>query len=152
MGKLLKYANKSNLMNIEIRIGAEKFKFNLYEELSINNANINDEITIQPQVYGFLGMVVAKLVKALEEAEANKKRISAKLYLKYKDQKAANTGRPNSDDVCKALVENSGVYKKYVGRYLLAKEQLQTIQHSLEAFKQRKDLLQTLSSNNRSSS
>lgn len=151
MAKLKKYAEKSSLMDIEIRIGNEKFKFNLYQELSINNANLNEEITIQPQMYGFLGMVVAKLVKALEEAEANKKRIAAKLYLKYKDRKALSTGRYNSDDVCKALVENSTVYKKYIERYLLAKEQLQTIQHSLEAFKQRKDLLQTLSSNNRAS-
>lgn len=150
MSKILKYATASDLMNIEITIGAEKFKFNLFKELSINNSDLNTEISIQPQMYGFLGMVVSRLSKNLEEAEATKKRMAAKLYVRFKDQKSKLTGRPNSDDVCKALVEKSKSYKKVVSRYLKAREQLQIIQNSLESFKQRKDLLQTLSSNNRS--
>ena len=151
MSKIRKYASTSELMNISIRLGNEKFQFNLYQELAINTADLNTEIPMQPQMYGFLGMVVARLVKNLEEAEAHKKRVHAKLYVKYKDGKSSLTGRPNSDDVAKALVEKSKLYKAVVSRYLLAKEQLQTIQFALEAFKQRKDLLQTLSSNNRSS-
>jgi hypothetical protein len=146
MRGLHKLAAASDLMNVRIKVNGELIAFNLYKEVRIEGNSINDDILSQPRLYSFLGAVHVQCVKAFEEAEANKKRIYATLYVSYK-KKVGPGGRPNSDDLAKALTEKSVKYKLAVKKSILAKEQMQIILNCLEAFKQRKDLIQSLSSN-----
>lgn len=134
-------------MDISLTLGNEHISFNLFTELNINTADINHEVTRQAQIYGFLGLAQAKLAHSLERAERRKDLLYERAYLKAKQPKTG--GRPNSDDVCKATARVNSKYQLALKNYLDIKNQLKTINNVLEAFKQRKDLLQTFSSNNR---
>ena len=63
MKNLKKYSNSSSLMNIKIKYGEEIFKFNLKEELEINEDKINSELKEQPSIYGFLTLLHKKLMR-----------------------------------------------------------------------------------------
>jgi len=146
MKKLAKYALKANLMNIQIRFAGEVFKFNLYEELVINENIINDELKSQPSISGFLGTLLVKLdrIKKDKEAELNKK--YNRLFVKYKG-KITNSGRPPSDDLAKSMVISNSGYQKLLSEYLQAEENANTIKACSNAFQERSYLIQTLSAN-----
>lgn len=136
-------------MNISITMGKEVLEFNLYEELNINTADINHEITRQPQLYGFLGLVLAKLSREVELRENRKNKIFETVYSLYKKKLSPITKRPYSDDLCKSKAITNKKYQKALKAYFDIKYNLKVVANALDSFKQRKDLLQTFSSNNR---
>lgn len=152
MQKLSKIARKSEIMDISINYGGKEIKFNLYEELRINIANVNNNITKQSQLHGFLGLVVSKLAIALERAEARKERIWETIYQANKKKRGVGTNRLQSDDLCKSKATTHKKYQEALKEYIRIKGEFKTVSHILDSFKQRKDLLQTFSSNNRNSS
>lgn len=139
-------------MDISIQMGNEKIDFNLFQELTINSADINHEVTRQAQLYGFLGLVAARLTRELERRENSKDKIYERLYVQYKGQKSSATNRVNSDDLCKAKATVHSKYQSALKKYIQVKYDLKRINQALDAFKQRKDLMQTFSSNNRNNS
>lgn len=146
--ELIELIKISKIPILTIRIGTEKFKINTRKELEINQNDVNHEILVHPKIYGFLGLTYSRLKGIYEELESEKKHISAKLYLKYKGSTV--NGRPLSDDVAKAKVEVNEDYRNIIGRLLHIKSQLTQMEVILDAFKQKKELIQTLSSNQRS--
>lgn len=146
MGRLQLYARKSDLTRIVLRVNGEKITFNLYEEVRIQSNNVNKDILAQPRLYGFLGEVHARLVQKMETAEAEKNKVYAKMYIHFKEQKG-DSGRNLSDDYAKAKAESSSKYQIAVRYWINSKYEVKRILNCLEAFKQRKDLIQSLSSN-----
>lgn len=146
MRKLDRYANKSQLMDIRIKLGEELFKFNLFEELVVNENIINDELKAQPTISGFLGSLHTKLDRIKEDKEAEMDKVYHELFVKYKRQKN-DLGRPNSDDMTKSLAISHKKYQKAACEYRTAKENATLIKVSLQAFEQRSYLIQTLSAN-----
>jgi hypothetical protein len=147
-GNLNLLSRKARLMNVKIQYGDDLIKFNLYSEIKIDENLINDELQSQPSVYAFLTMLHKKLIKSAKEAEAHKKQLWAKLYLKYKDG-VGQYGRAPSDDVCKAKVEKNKEYQEAIKLLIIAESNRDDIQACVEVFEQRKDILQTLSANQR---
>lgn len=150
MSELVEVIKMSKIPILRIKMGEEVFKVNIRKELTINTNDLNYEILTHPKVYGFLGLVFSKLKSKVESLEADKKRISAKVYLKAKREIVS--GRPQSDDVCKAKVEVNKEYRETIGILLKTKAQLTDIEQVLDAFKQKKELIQTFSSNQRATS
>lgn len=143
----IKKHNKLTFLNINIQYGDEKITLNLLSELRINPDQINDEIKRQPSKYGFLLLLHKKLLTRFEEIKTERKKVYGKLYMRAKETKQASTGRPMSDDLAKAWVES---HKKYVDITMLcikAKDDADTIFSCVRAFEQKKDLIQSLSSN-----
>lgn len=151
MGKLGDIARGASLLDITITVNGEKVRFNLYKELRIQSNDLNSDILAQPRLYSFLSMVYSECKLKEEEAEAAAKRIYAELYVKFKKLKG-ESGRPNSDDMSKALAEKSTKYQVALRKVMFAKQKSRTIYTCLEGFRQRKDLIQTLSSNIRNNS
>lgn len=146
MTKKLKQYNSSKLMEISITHKGEKFSFNLFEELKIRNEILmNGDLKTQSSYYGFLMLLHKKLLTTFEELKAERKRIYGVLFFKAKGRVLNN--RPLSDDLSKAWVEKNPKYLKATLNCIKAKDQADTILSCVRAFEQRKDLLQTLSSN-----
>ena len=147
MKKLEKYATKSSLMDILIVRDNEKFKFNLSKELRINEAGISKELLKQPTTYGFLTMLRSSLDKMLSDAKVDEKKAYAKAYIRNKKATNKTTGRPNSDDLAKALSEVHPGYVRAQRLVIDTKYDLNRIDSCIKAFEQRASMLQTLSAN-----
>lgn len=147
MKKLYRYSEKTDLMNIRIKIGTELFKFNLFEELKVNENHLNDEIAHQPPIQAFLGTLQTKLerIRADKEAELNK--IYANLFDLIKSSIEESTHRPPSDDLAKQKVIKNKKYQEALKNYSEAKENYNIIRNCVESFSQRGFLIQTLSAN-----
>lgn len=144
---MLKNYKKSGLNTISITYNGEKIRFNLFRELRITDANIDREIKYQPSHYGFLALLHKKLLTRFEELKTEKNRLWGHLYLSAKEK--VHAGRPYNDEMCKAYADS---HKKYIAAHkacIQAKDDADTIFAIVKAFEQRKDLIQTLSSNNR---
>lgn len=150
MQKLQKYAQKSSLMDIRIRLdNGEKFTFNLFEELLISEDRLNYEATEQPSSYAFLGMVYRQLVKALDDRKLEKEKAWATAYIDAKKSTNPDTGRPYPDDMAKAMAEVSKEYLEAAEAYNMAKYKAGILESCVNAFEQRSSLIQTISANNR---
>lgn len=148
MQSLRKTIIKSNLGNVEIQYGNELIKFNLPYELKIHGEEfINDDLKQQSTLYGFLLMLHKKLLTSFEHAKTERKRTFGVLMFKAKEEKL--NGRPLSDDLSKAWVEKHIKYIKATKHCIEIKDNADTIYSCVKAFEQRKDLMQTLSSNTR---
>lgn len=145
--KINQYAGNSSLMDIEITYGDEVFKFNLFEELQINENIINKEITMQPSSYAFLGMLHKKLVRASKEKEKLAEREFAKAFVKIKKTLDNSTGRAHSKEVAKEEALLDVRYIKALKSYFSVKDMADTVEVALRAFEQRSFLVQTLSAN-----
>lgn len=145
--KLFKY-NNSKLTQITINYEGEKFSFNLFDELRIREeAFMNKDLQTQPSYYGFLMLLHKKLITQFEDLKNTRKKIYGELYFEAKGLTLNN--RPYSDDLCKAYVEKHKKFVNATSSCIKAKDQADTIYSCVKAFEQRKDLMQTLSSNTR---
>jgi hypothetical protein len=149
MNKLKKYITSSPLLNIKIKYKSEIFRFNLYDELVINEDKINTEIKEQPSYYGFIGLLLVKLQRQKDDVEAELNKVNAKLFIKYKTGINSSTNRENSKDLAEALVKDDRTYQDQLTRFNKIKESVGIIQQCLKAFDQRSHLLQSLSANRR---
>lgn len=145
--KLSKYIQGSDLMNISITYGTEKLKFNMFEELQINENTINSQIKEQPSVYAYIGMLHKKLLRASSEQEKKAERAFAKAYIRIKAEIDPTTNRVHADKLAKEKAEVDIRYKKSYSEYLGMKEQAETIGICLKSFEQRSNLIQTIAAN-----
>lgn len=149
MKKLHRYTNKSPIMDIRIKYGNELFKFNLYEELVIDENKLNKELKEQPSYYGFMGLLLVKLQRSKDDAEAEVNKKEAMLFVKYKSELDPNTNRPYSNDLTQSLVMDDDEYQKALKIFNGFKESVGIISMCLKSFEQRSSLLQSLSANRR---
>jgi hypothetical protein len=148
MSKRLKQiAKRSNLMNISIQYGNDKIKFNLFEELTIDEVKLNDEIKSQPSYYGFLSVLMVRLKKKLDDKLAIKERIFAELFTDFKDEIDSNTNRPFSNDVAEAMAIAEESYQQALKEHIKAEEEYGLIKACVDSFTQRSHLIQSLSAN-----
>lgn len=150
MSKRLKIlAKNSSLTNISIQYGREKIKFNLYEELIVNESRINEELKNQPSYYGFLSLLAVKLKRSMSDKKAELEKIKAELFIEFKEDIDKSTGRPYSNDLAESLVIQEEAYNEALNNFLKAEEEYELIQACVNSFIQRSHLLQSLSANTR---
>lgn len=148
--KTINSYRKSPVYIINIKYGKERVTFNLVEELKFNPDIINDDLKKQPIKYGFCLLIHKKLLTHWERLKAERKRVYGKLYFKAKERKL--NGRAYSDDLCKAWVEKHDDYIKATEACIRVKDWADQLFSCIRAFEQRKDLMQTISSNMRKES
>ncbi len=147
--KIKKYSMKSKLMDVRISYGGEKFKFNLFEELVINEDKINSELQEQPSYYGFLLLLHKKLIRVHEDKKVEADKAWAKAFTDFKAEIDQNTHRPHSKEVAKELANQDEIYLKAISNYFKAKENSGIIESCVRAFEQRGHLIQSISANKR---
>lgn len=147
MGTLAKYSAESPLMLIDITYAGKRYRFNLYTELQVKELNLNKVIKSHASSYSFLTQLNNELIYQYELLEKNVERTYSKMYAEYKEKKSPTTGRPYSDDMCKAKVLASKAYKKVIVEMLTIKKHKGTLDRCVKAFETRAFLIQTLSAN-----
>lgn len=145
--KLKKLITKTDLMNISIVHGKDKIKFNLFEELVIDENKINEEITEQPSYFGYLSLLLNRLERVRDDKKAELTKVYSSLFIQYKGDTDDNTNRPLSNDLAEAKVYTSTKYQKAMTNYNTAVENHGTIKSCVDAFYQRSHLIQSLSAN-----
>lgn len=150
MNKLNKIASKSDLMEIRIRhseLGT--IKFNLFEELVINEGKINSELMDQPTVFGYLGLLSKKLNRMMKSQQMELDNIKGKYFVKYKDQINTSTNRPYSNEAAMEKVKLNPKYKKALEKFHDLEYDHGIIEVALSSFDQRAKMIQSISANNR---
>lgn len=135
-------------MDVSIRYGDEQIKFNLHEELKIDENGINREIMEQPSYYGFLTLLQNKLQRVKDDKELELNKLKASLFIKYKN--SGEGSRPLSNDLAESKVLLNKKYRKALEDYNKSKTDLSTIESCVRAFHQRADLIRSISANVRS--
>lgn len=144
MSKLSDYKT-SRLNRITIKWQGETIKFNLFDELKISETALMKEIKLQPSYYGFLLMLHKKLLTKFEDLKLARENRYYTVFLQAKDER--NNGRALNDDVCKARAKTDTEYIQLSRQCIKVKDDADAIYSCVKGFEQRKDLLQTLSSN-----
>lgn len=144
--KRLSNYRKSSINHVHINYGGKVFEFNIYEEAKISEEAIEREITTQPSKYALLFILHKKLLAKFETLKQNRKGLYGRLLGVAKTRTSSN-GRPLTDKGSEAWVEAHKKYKKATEDCIKAKTDADILQGCVRAFEQRKDLMQTLSSN-----
>jgi len=150
MGKisnLQKYATKSKLMDIKIVYQGERIKFNLFEELVINENKVNSELKDQPGYYGFLLLLHKKLIRVSEDKKIEADKLWGKSFTDWKGEKDTATGRPHSKEMAKEMANQDEPWLKAISNYFKAKEQAGIIDSCVRSFEQRGHLIQSIAAN-----
>lgn len=132
-------------MIIKIIYNGEKIIFNLGKEARINEDDLEKELQGQPNKYGFLLLLHKKILTEFEKAKVAKKKKWAHLYLQAKE--STTTGRPMNDTMAEATADKHPGYIELCHRCIELKDQADSIFAAVRTFEQKKDLMQTLSSN-----
>lgn len=140
MARLIDFIEESKWMKYKLIVEGEAIKLNLNKELFIDEDDITKQVVDHPRIFAFLSRIHKELVRAAKKADINRKRVRAKRI----DQ-LVNDG----ESVTKARekVEYDKIYLKAYSSQLNAEYKRDTLADIIEAFKQRKDLMQTLSAN-----
>lgn len=147
MSKLTDYAKTADFMNVSLEIDGKPYKFNLDLQLAIIETKLSTQIKEQPRAYAFLCMLRNKVKIEYKKAVKELDRHKNSLYHAEvaKDAKAKVTNVKNAVAVNKQVIAMENKI-----------EELENLRSVLDicvtSFEQRKDLLQTLSSNLRQES
>lgn len=140
MSRLTDYASKAPFMNVAIEIDGQTYKFNLDIQLKIHETKLTTELKEQPRAYAFLCMLRNKIIQQAKKKEKQLERKKNNLFIEWKAK---------TDKVTEAT-KNAATDKEV----LKLEDELDTIKNlrsvldiCVNGFEQRKDLLQTLSSN-----
>ena len=134
-------------MVVSLKFNGETIKIDLNEELSISEVQINKELHQQPTHYAFLSMLLVKMKKELTKAQVNLDKVRGELFIDYKRSIDTETGRPYSNDLAEANVLLEEDYIEAQQKVIEKEEQFGIVKAAVDAFNQRKDLIQSLSAN-----
>lgn len=144
--RILKYAQRSKIMDVSINLGSKSFSFNLNEELVIDENDMTEELKKQPSYYGYLGMLRVKLQRKVEDLKIEVSKEYSNLYFKYNSNKEA-TNKAEAAKTAKYKTESNPLYIAKCNQLNKAQEDLGVIQVCLEAFDQRSRMIQSLNAN-----
>jgi len=145
--KLLDLAKESKLNNIRIKLGKETIRFNLFEELIVNENKLTDESLEQPLVYGYLGMVHQKLTRLCADAQQEVDKLKSLALVRAKGVADPLSLRAKSKELAEAEAEIDEEYQDALTTLHTLKHQKGILYTCLKSFEQRKDLIQTVSAN-----
>lgn len=134
-------------MVITLNLQGENIKIDLNEELSISEARINKELHEQPTHYAYLSMLLVKMKKELTKSQVDLDKIRSELFIEYKRSVDPETGRTYSNDLAEANVLLEEDYIAAQEKVIIREEQFGIVKAAVDAFNQRKDLIQSLSAN-----
>ena len=135
--------------DIIIKHNGETYKFNLYQELKIDNKKIEAELKTCATPLAFLSTQAAELEYLVKVAELEKDRAWARAYVKYKKMISTETQRPYSDDMAKAKATKDLLYLKAAKDHLSVQKDYKKIVGAVKAFEVRNQTIISMNVNSR---
>ena len=129
-------------MNLNIRYGKESFKFNLAEELKINEDTIQEDLKTSATRYSFLKMLHTKLIIKARDLDQKRKKTRAQRLNKLIDE----IGAVKRAEIA---LEKDKQYRAAYSEWQEMEGQQELIAVCVRSFEQRAELLRTLAANMR---
>lgn len=141
---LRRLATNSSLMVVDIDFNGQKISFDLGLELEIkaDDPRLNKKLAEIPRNYAFLMMVLKKLTIEYKRLERRTKSIKAKRLRILREE--CSTVKE-----AEILIESDEVYNRAFKKQLKVEEYKDIIDAAVRSYEMRKDLIQTLSANER---
>lgn len=139
---------KNNVdFDIKFKMHQQVYKFNLLDELEFELATVNDEIVLQEQKAALITEMYDLAKYDLNALENEFKSWKAQVWCEIKDNQTDTGGKPYSDARVDTMLISRDKYKEYLKDINDAQYTARKLENCVERFRNRKDLLQTLSSN-----
>jgi hypothetical protein len=127
-------------MNVDIRLNPrERYQTNLDDALAIDRDNIDEELSMQAQKFGFWGSLHIAACGLRDDLKRDLDLLEAQLASEIRDPDKKATEKSIKQEV----IQNKR-YQDLNDRYLEAKRQVDVIYVGREAMTQRKDMLVSL--------
>lgn len=140
-------------MDFEIKYDGKTIKFNLHQELQINEDTINSDLEHQPQIYAFLTMLHTYFTKAAKEAEKDKDAAYGKAVERLLTSHSSKYYKERFSyppaNLAKELAKKDVFYVKKVQKHINIIDMRDRLKRAVESFEQRASLMQTISANTR---
>lgn len=137
---------RQDLLRLQFALNKRRYKIDLIAELRINDNNLNTEIEQQPAKFAWFAVLYNHAVSTYDKLYEYKKEVYAKLDKRVR-QRLEDRGQRVTDKKVDAIIRRSTAYKKITNRVLDARHDMNILQYVVESFRQRKDMLQSLSVN-----
>lgn len=153
MSRIRKYLNTTKVTAIRLVWEDEKYLFNLISEVAIKKENLRDELTTQPKIYAFIGVLHKKYISKVKDLELDRDKTYAERYIYHLTSEKAPyfikyKMNPNAT-LAKSYTEKDPAYVAICREVIKAEESKNILETCVKAFEQRASLLQTLSANER---
>jgi len=135
--KLKEYVKDKEIAEIAITYGKETFAFNLFDELIISEAKLQDALESQPSYYAFLGMLSNNLRRKKEDLELEKDKLFSKKYLQLKESLNPMTSMPYSDEYIRSKLMKNLDFVTLREQVTKINYDINRLQTCLTAFQQR---------------
>lgn len=152
MRKLVKHIESSKLMEVVIKYDNEIVKFNLLEELTINENRIIRELKEVPSAQGFIDLLVSKKSKDRDKLELKIRNERGKLFKKVKSKTDKITGRAISNELAESMVDSDGTILLLETKLINLKSEVKDLISIKDAFSTRASMLQSINANLRKES
>lgn len=153
MNKLKKYATKSDLMNVKIKFGKERFTFNLFEETQIEESKLDSLIKDQPASYSFLTMLLTRLSIQSTDLEEELKQLYEIEYINQITSTETDYykthGKFPAQKNAEIIVKGMDKYRELNDKVITVRNNKMIIATCVRAFELRSEMLRTLSANTR---
>lgn len=138
--------NKQAVMKLEIKLRRSGLKVNLKKELSITRDNIDIQMMQQPAKFAWYATLYAYAKGKYATQERYLKVLRAKLYRKYKKEGIKGYAKI-TDGLIYATIDTNKKYQASEKELLDTKLQVDLLKAAVDAFIQRKELMQSIGSN-----
>lgn len=134
-------------MKLKVEIDEDRvYVLDLREDLKINEADLDDHLSKQPELFAKYGWIQAQARAKLERAEGALEEHEYKLDLELRKKKDEEKLTENQ---IKAMVKTDEHRLKLAKKVMRAREQAEIVGAAKEAFAQRKDCLISFAANRR---
>lgn len=116
--------------------------------LSIDVANLDNELVQQPETFVHYALKAAQRKSLMEKAKLERDTTERRLYLQYRDTAVAS-GEKTTEALLDARVKASDEYLAACAAFSAHQEQYFIFDAITEAYRQRKDMLITVAANAR---
>lgn len=145
--KILEDLKKNNLQILEVEIGGNKIKLNVYEEIRLavpdNPGEVIEKMNESPSNYWWLGSMKAELQKEIDDLELEFHLWLEKRKANYDGDKAYNSENAKERQV---LVKYPKSYREYKQRINEKKYVLKKVDVARRAYESHISLLQSIGS------
>jgi len=131
---------------ITIRFGSETYRGNYFEDLTIDEARINEMLRTQPSRYVFWSKMVAMAKAIVEQKKLELERYTSQLYT-YLRRESERTGKKETEATLQAKIHLDPKTQQLQNELVSVRLKLDHLYAIKEAFSQRTQMLMSLAAN-----
>jgi len=131
---------------IDVKVGDLKWSGKLQDVVRINIVDLNGDLSDQPSVVSWFGVILAEAIASYESMKDQKERLYAQLYLKYREQDE-KAGVKSTEARLNSMIITDKDYIVIQDRHSDVRRQMNILKSISTSLDHRRDMLIQLSAN-----